>query len=158
MKKRKIDWNRHVPLGMDGEKVKNRMAALLGVGIGGSLLCPLRYAQARAELFWYMNGKYQRRTRTKMVPFEELLSGSFIVMAIAAVGFVLAMAVFYLYHYQGSRGIYTMRRLPSRWELWRRCVTLPVLFLVLSILCTAVLIGLYYLLWRYATPPDAFPL
>ncbi len=156
--KKKIDWNRHLPLGMDGEKVKNRMALMLGVGIGGSLICPLRYFSARASLFRYMNGVYERNLNAKMLPFEELLTGSFTVMAIAAVGYLLAIAIFYLYHYQGSRGIYTMRRLPSRWELWRRCLTLPVVFLVLSILCTAVLIGLYYLLWRFATPPDAFPL
>ncbi len=156
--KKRIDWNRHLPLGMDGERVKNRMSLMLGVGIGASLYCPLRYFSARASLFRYINGVYERKPHGKMVPFEELLSGSFLIMAIAAVGFLLAIAVFYLYHYQGSRGIYTMRRLPSRWELWRRCLTVPVLFLLLSILSTAVLIGLYYLLWRFATPPDALPM
>ena len=156
--KKIIDWNRHLPMGMDGEKVRNRMALMLGAGIGCSLICPLRYFSARASLFRYMNGVYERNLNAKMVPFEELLSGSFTVMAIAMVGYLLAIAVFYLYHYQGSRGIYTMRRLPNRWELWRRCLAVPVFFLVLSILCTAVLIGLYYLLWRYATPPDAFGL
>ena len=34
MKKMKIDWNRHVPLGMDGEKTKNWMVGMLGAGIG----------------------------------------------------------------------------------------------------------------------------
>ena len=156
--KKKLDWNRHLPLGMDGEKVKNRMVRMLSIGIGQSLICPLRYVQARSFLFRTINGEYERNLNAKMLPFEELLSGSFFSMAIAAVGFILAIAVFYLYHYQGSRGIYTMRRLPNRWELWRRCLTVPVLFLLLSILSTAVLIGLYYLLWRFATPPDAFPM
>ena len=156
--KKKIDWNRHVPLGMDGEKTKNRMARMLRAGIVISLICPLRYVQARSFLFRTINGVYERNLNAKMLPFEELLSGSFIGMASAAVGFLLAIAIFYLYHYQGSRGIYTMRRLPNRWELWRRCLALPLGFLVLSILCTALLIGLYYLLWRFATPPDAFPM
>ena len=35
MKRSPINWNRYVPLGMDGIKRKNQMATMLGVGIGG---------------------------------------------------------------------------------------------------------------------------
>ena len=158
MKRSPINWNRYVPLGMDGIKRKNQMATMLCVGIGGSLIFPIKYCSARSSLFGYVNGKYQRITRNRMLPFEELLPGTFTIMAIAALGFVIAAVLFYLYHYQGCRSIYTMKRLPDQWELWRRCLLLPIVFLLLSAVCTVMLTGLYWLLWRFATPADAFPL
>ena len=158
MKRNPINWNRHVPLGMDGVKRKNQMATMLGVGIGGSLIFPIKYFSARSDLFGYVNGRYQRISHRWMLPFEELLPGTFTIMAIAALGFVIAAILFYLYHYQGCRSIYTMKRLPDKWELWRRCLMLPVVFLLLCAICTVILFGLYWLLWRYATPADAFPL
>ena len=158
MKRSPINWNRYVPLGMDGVKRKNQMATMLGVGIGGSLIFPIKYSSAFASLFGYVNGKYQRITHRRMLPFEELLPGTFTIMAIAAFGFVIAAVMFYLYHYQGCRSIYTMKRLPDQWELWRRCLMLPIAFLLLSAICTVILIGLYWLLWRFVTPADAFPL
>ncbi|MBR6607453.1 MAG: hypothetical protein IKK98_02130, partial [Oscillospiraceae bacterium] len=97
----------HVPLGMDGEKRKNQMAAMLGIGIGGSLYFLLTYFSARSDLFGYINGKLQRIPNRRMLPFEELLSGTFTIMAIMALGFVIMAVMFYLYHYQGCRSIYT---------------------------------------------------
>ena len=158
MERSRINWNRHLPLGMDGEKTKNRMAGLLGVGIGTTLVFPIRYFNARGNLWGYVNGKYQRREGQMMMTFGELMEGVFLPMAIIALGFALMAVLFYLYHYQGCRSIYTMKRLPDQWELWRRCLTLPVIFLILSGLSTLILIGLYYLLWRFATPIDALPL
>ena len=158
MKRSPIHWNRYVPLGMDGIKRKNQMATMLGVGIGGSLIFPIKYCSARSSLFGYVNGKYQRITRNRMLPFEELLPGTFTIMAIAALGFVIAAVLFYLYNYQGCRSIYTMKRLPDQWDLWRRCRLLPIVFLLLSAVCTVMLTGLYWLLGRFATPADAFPL
>jgi len=158
MKHSPINWNRYVPLGMDGIKRKNQMATMLGVGMGGSLIFPIKYFSARSSLFGYVNGKYQRITHNRMLPFEELLRGTFTIMAFAALGFIITAVMFYLYHYQGCRSIYTMKRLPDQQELWRRCLMLPVVFLLLSAICTVILIGLYWLLWRFATPADAFPL
>jgi len=158
MKRNRINWSRLVPLGMDGVKRKNQMATMLGFGIGGSLIFVLRYSNARSNLWGYYNGRRQRIPGRMMLTFEELLPGTFTLMAIAAIGFVMAAILFYLYHYQGCRSIYTMKRLPDRRELWRRCLALPVTALVLAGLCTLILIGLYWLLWRFATPADAFPL
>ena len=93
-----------------------------------------------------------------METFSELMNGVFLGMGIVALGYVLFSVIMYLYHYQGCRSIYTMKRLPDRWQLWRRCLTLPVVFLLLAAVSTLVLTGLYYLLWRFATPADALPL
>ena len=158
MKRSPVKWNDHVPLGMDGQKRKEQMTWLLICGIVYSLVFVLRYSSARSGLWGYQNGKHQRIPGRMMLEFGELMDGVFLPMAIIAVGFVIVAALFYLYHYQGCRSIYTMRRLPNKRELWRRCLTLPVAFLVLSGLATLVLLGLYYLLWRFATPIDALPL
>ena len=60
----------------------------------------------------------------------------------------------YLYHYQGSRSIYLMRRLPDRWELLRRCIALP-LCGALAALLTGLLITLLWAgIYLLATPRE----
>ena len=158
MKRSQIDWNRHVPLGMDGKKRRNQMTTLLGFGMGCSLVFVIRYCNARSYLWAHMNGKYQRIPTRMMLEFSELIHGVFLPLAVIAFGFAVMAVLFYLYHYQGCRSIYTMRRLPNKWELWRRCLTMPVVFLILSGLSTLLLTAVYYLIWRYCTPLDALPL
>lgn len=58
----------------------------------------------------------------------------------------------YAYHYQGSRSIYLMRRLPSRWELWRRCLALPAAGAVCALLLAALLLLCYFGLYLLLTP------
>lgn len=139
-------------------KVRNHMVQMLATGGIWSLLFVIRYLNARSNLWAWWDGGRQRIPGRMMLPFGELIHGVFLAMAVAALGYVIYGVFFYLSHYQGSRSIYTMRRLPDRWELWRRCLTFPAVFLLLSALCTLILLGLYYLLWRFATPPDALPL
>ena len=128
MIKRPINWDHHVPLGMDGEKRKNQMTGLLCLGLACSLLFVIRYGNARSNLWGYLNGKHQRIPGRMMLEFGELMQGVFLPLAVIAFGFVVVAVLFYLYHYQGCRSIYTMRRLPNRWELWRRCLTMPAAF------------------------------
>ena len=48
-----------------------------------------------------------------------------------------------------------MRRLPQRWELLRRCLTVPVLAAVGYLLEAALLLGIDYAIYRLATPAQA---
>ncbi|MFR8267820.1 MAG: hypothetical protein ACLVC5_09315, partial [Clostridia bacterium] len=58
----------------------------------------------------------------------------------------------YGYHFRGSKSIYTMRRLPSKHPLARRCLTVPVLGAAAAALSALLLICLYYLLYIAVTP------
>ena len=63
----------------------------------------------------------------------------------------------YFGHFQGSRSIYLMRRLPQRWELARRCLGEPALCLAGSFiiyLLTGVTRFIYY--W-FRTPAGCLP-
>ena len=153
-----IDWNRHVPLGMDGEKTKNWLSLLVGVGGCCSMTFLVDYLYCRNELFVTIRGKRYLNPEAKMAAFETLMEGVFHPMAVVAAGMALIAVLMYFYHYQESRSIYTMKRLPNRWELWRRCLTLPTAFLLLCGVVTAVLTLLYWLIWRFCTPIRCLPL
>lgn len=59
--------------------------------------------------------------------FEDILVKAmppYPIFAVSMLGFVISN---YVYYYQESKSIYTMRRVRSRWELHRRSWTLPVL-------------------------------
>lgn len=159
MKRRKLDRWRYVPLGMNADTVFRRM----WLGFAGAMACSIlpflcRYCSARSRLWGYYNGKYGRMPGYMMMRFPELMQGLLWGPGVACLLYAILGAVFYGYHYQGSRSVYTMRRLPDKWELWRRCLTAPGLFLALTVAASLVLTGIYYLVWRYCTPLDALPI
>ena len=90
-----------------------------------------------------------------MPPFEEMLfQYGFHTFAVACIAFVISN---YLYFFQESKSIYTMRRLRSPWELHLRCWTLPVLGALLLLLCSALLTCLYALHYFTVTPASLIP-
>ncbi len=92
-----------------------------------------------------------------MNSFAELFGHCMIGFLLIAVS-MLVLAVFhYLYHYQGSKSIYRMKCLPDRWELLRRCLSIPVLVLLLCVLLVLVLTLLYYGIYLLATPRELLP-
>lgn len=85
-----------------------------------------------------------------VVVLDDGLKG-FLLVAVA----MIALAGYhYAYHFQGSRSIYLMRRLPNRWELWRRCLTVPVVAALSALAAAGVLLVLYYLFYVWLTPTE----
>lgn len=69
----------------------------------------------------------QLRDGAVMPPFWEIMRGkcmTFPICALCMLGFVIAN---YSYFYSESKSIYTMRRIPNRWELHYRCWAMPML-------------------------------
>ena len=96
-------------------------------------------------------------TRT-ILPFWDLLEGT------PLLGLWIFLAVmpilvwrYYHYHTQGTMAVYTMRRLPDRWEYHRRCWTQPILSAIVELILYAILVGLCWLLWYFATPAPCRP-
>ena len=63
----KLDWNRCVPLGMEGKKVRNWFTMALGVGMGYSVRFLFRLMNAWSELYVWQEGR--------RVPVRLSLSG-----------------------------------------------------------------------------------
>ncbi len=89
-----------------------------------------------------------------MRPFVFVVGGWFLLfpmLAVICLGFIF---VYYQMHFGTTKTMYTMRRLPDRWSLQRRCLALPIALAVLTMVIAAVLMGLYYLIYLAVTPAE----
>ena len=111
-----------------------------------------RFAGARSDLYDHYGAVRRLREGAVMPDFRELLGSAllgFLVLGLCMIPFAL---YHYAYHRQGSRSIYLMRRLPDRWELHRRCLTLPACGAAVCLLLAAALLLIYFGIYLLATP------
>ena len=88
----------------------------------------------------------------KMSSFADLTGGVFAGFWIVIVAMAV-MAVLHLrMHYAQSKSIYLLRRLPDHKDLIWRTIGMPLLGTVLTFVTAAVLLIIYYLVYRYLTP------
>ncbi len=137
------------PVGIEGKKEIGWAAC----GLGISFLYSLTYY---FSLWSYIDNLYGVSSVTGK---RVLLAGSYMPdfaafapsrmkpFVITALIFLTLAVYHYIYHYQESKSIYTMRRLPDRWELHRRCLTFPITVAVICLVSAVLLTGIY--LWSY---------
>ncbi len=147
-----FDVEKYIPAGMDyWQEFK-----WLAIGAGLSFFYSLGF-------LFRLNGAYERLFRrigmrkvliegAIMPDFPVILDKSLLGFGILVFGMIILAAYHYSYHYQGSKSIYLMRRLPDRFELWRRCLTLPLLFAAAALLLAGLLLLLYFGLYLLVTP------
>lgn len=107
------------------------------------------------DLYFYDEaGNRLLKTGVKMTSFELLRERAFDLFLI----FIFMLLVFsiynFIYHYIGSKSIYTMRRLPQKFEFIKRCVTIPVIFIILSIASVFVLNFIYFGIYMLVVPEE----
>lgn len=154
----KINWNRWVPLGLNGGRIRNWLCFFWGCALGyGMIRFVSRLSNAVQKLYVWKNTRRYLIPGAVIAPFSELLKGCLAGHWLLAAAMPAAAMVLYLFHYQNGRSIYTMKRLPDRWELWRRVGTLPLTMTLLSLLSAPVMTGVYYLLYVLATPKGCLP-
>ena len=148
MKKLRIRWERLAPAGLDGK----REALWIAGGLGASVLW------ATGPLFRLLREWRRLAEPTSGYRIMDYFSD---IMGSGLAGFpvmwlcLAALAVWhYAYHRQGSRADYTMRRISSRWELHRRCLTIPVTGIVLALALARGLYQLYWWMYLTFTPPE----
>ena len=151
--KKRIDWDRYVPLGISGENTRNNLLTALSAAFLWSTGFLLRYFDAKQDLF-DRNGRWKGFL---IEPFWELIGNAWLLVGVLILMMAVTAAGFYAYHYQGSHSIYTMKRLPDRWELWRRCLTMPLWTIILSVILMLALTGVYYLIYLKFTPAVCLP-
>lgn len=147
-----LDLSRWAPPGLRWQTERN---VFLGVGAGAVLYSfgfLLRYTEARALLYTQESGVSLLRAGAVMEDFAPLLDRALLGFAVQALCMVVFGVYHYVYHNQGSKSMYLMRRLPNRWELHRRCLTLPLLGILASVVLALLLLVLYYEIYMRCTP------
>lgn len=148
----RIDAGRLVPLGMDHEQELKWVRIGLVANTIYSLGYVIRLTDRYGRLFYTAPGIKMLIPDAVMPDFVEILGGSLAGFMIVALCMLPLMAYHYFYHYQGSRSIYLMKRLPKRFELARRCAALPLIMAAVSLLAAFVLLLIYFGLYMLVTP------
>ena len=134
----------------------------LGLGALAAASCDLYYlylySQA-AEDLWYhgVDGVRYLKPDASMPAFSALLGFSLYGSIIAVLAMIPLAWLFWHSHSMGSKSIYTMRRLPNRWELPRRCFTIPILAGLCCLARAAVLLLLDFSICWWCTPRQLLP-
>ena len=118
-----------------------------------------KYAEAREKLYEYsITGKRQLIIGAVICDFGSLIEYVFLGFFIIIIVTLLTTLFFYFYHYDGSKMLYLMKRLPDKGELWRRCVTLPIAGAVLLVIWMNILRLFYFAIYLIFTPSQCLPL
>lgn len=114
------------------------------------------YAPALEALYQYAPLKVLVPGRT-VPPFLPLYARGLRCVPVFGLATLWTALQNYLGHFQGSRSIYLMRRLPQRWELARRCLAEPLLTLA-GVWAVYVLTGVTcFIYYWFRTPAGCLP-
>ena len=153
-------WEKYTPPGIEFTKQMTICLTGISAAFGWSWSFLVKYLTARGELFERTMTGLVVRDGAMMQDFWNLVHedmdslDGFLVFYLVMIGL---MVYHYLYYYQGSKSIYLMQRLPDRWEIHRRNVTLPLVAIVLGILTEIVVLLLYYAIYMMCTPAQCLP-
>lgn len=150
---------KYCPPGINPARELGCIAAGYSVAMLMALSFFFRYAECYNQLFHYMN---QRRTEVLIEgavieEFSAILSFRLAGFIVLAVSMLLLIAFHYAYHYQGSKSIYLMRRLPKRSELHKRCMVIPISVFVLTVLTAICLLFFFHHVYMTYTPAQCLP-
>lgn len=155
----KWKWlEKYAPLGIGVEKHIKGFFALVGCATGCTMFFFLQYANALEQLYTYRAGKKVLIEGAMILSFEQITEGLFLMGYLESVAILLMSIYYYLYHHQGSKMMYLMKRLPDKWEVHRRCWTLPIAGAVLMAAWMMILKMIYYAIYILYTPSQCLPL
>ena len=155
----KMKWlEKYAPLGIGVEKQIKAFIAGGAIATLYSMLFFREYAIARAELYEHTTTGKKLIEGAIIQSFGGLTYYIFLGFNIMITITFLCSAFFYFYHYDGSKMIYLMKRLPNKWELLRRCVTLPIAGVIILFAWMNFLRLLYFAIYLIITPSQCLPL
>ena len=161
----KLDrFERLAPPGIDYKKEIRIYIIWLAAAVLYSLPVLLRYKSRYGELF-YVNYRYLERYSgnpakylfpdAEMAPLNEVLGTHMLGFAVVAIAMIGIAVYHYIYHHQGSKSIYLMKRLPDQMALHRRCLSLPLLGMAIAIGVGLLMFGIYAAVYFLVTPEEA---
>ena len=143
---------RYVPAGIDYRQEIKWISSGLLLSLLYSFRFLLALRRGYQSLFIMVGSEWILNSSAVMPDFIQLLEHSLIGFPIAALCAAALTFYHYLYHYQGSKSIYLMRRLPDRTELLRRCLTLPLIAAAAALAAATLLLILYFGIYMFVTP------
>ena len=151
--------DRILPPGLNLRTERNAfLFALAAVSLITTGIFFLRYSSARDALFRHSGRKPFLIPDAMMEEFPVLLDRVFVPLLLLMLFTPFWVLLHVLHYRRGSMSIYLMRRLPDRSLLHQQCWTLPLLGLLLTVLTTLLLLGIFTLVYIYATPAACLPL
>ena len=146
---------RFAPPGMDLFRLRLLNAVALAVSIVFSMGFLISYSQELSEL--KRNMEYPVYAGLSITPFRDLIEVPMIVFRIAFFLPLLNLPDLYGYFVQDAKSIYVMKRLRNAGELHLRCLTLPLLSMLLMAAAGVTVYLLYYLIYMTCTPEILLP-
>ena len=141
-----------VPPGMEYKpELRFYITGLICAGLY-SLSFFIRYFDARYELYEHYDYKSVLIDGAKIADFSSLLGYALVGFAFLAVCMLGFIVYHYLYYRQGSKSIYLMKRLPSKLELHKRAIALPLLAILGCLVAALIVMLLYFAVYMLATP------
>ena len=116
-----------------------------------------RFSTAYHNLYYTSGSIRYLRSQAIMPEFTDLLGGSLRAVFVIVLVLLVCIVMNYASFRQGSKSIYLMKRLPSRWELHRRCILLPALGIVGSLVMGFTLLMIYFAIYMLVTPDRCLP-
>lgn len=155
----RIDLSRHVPLGLNGKKEIQYLAAGLGIAAAWSVIdFAKEYTDALAMLYGHRAGGSRVLIPGQIIgDFEPMLAGGSVLFSLICLAMALLAGYHYAYHFQGSKSVYLMRRLPGRYELPHRCFAIPAAGAVGAMALLGLLTVCYYAVYLLCTPAQCLP-
>lgn len=156
---RRIDLSRYAPPGTNiKQEIKNLCTGLIGAACCAVLVYGVRLRSAYDNLFDYVGRERVLKIDVTMMPFDAVLHrGLWLFYLVALCSLASAVLHRISYYTGGSKSIYVMRRLPQRWEVLRRDITLPLLGASISLLSSLLLKMLFWGLYYWITPTQCLP-
>ncbi len=142
----------YIPAGIDYHQELKWVVSGLIISTLFSLKYLIALGNEYDRLFQYVHFKRILIEGAKMPDYIDILGSSLIGFFIISLASVGLLGYHYLYHYQDSKSIYLMRRLPNRFELLKRCISLPVAIILTSLVISFLLLLIYYVIYLIATP------
>ncbi len=142
---------KYTPLGLELGVTSKIFAFLFVVAILFSLVFFTDFYNHRRELF--ENPMSEIVTPGAIMPDFITVLGGCLLCFWLVVAFAIVFAVTnYIYHHSGTNSYYLMRRLPSKFEYHKRCLTLPILIIILTAFIAFLLLLFYYNHYMQNTP------
>ena len=142
----------YMPLGIASAKEVALYVGAMTAAICWSFTFILKYVSERSQLYHIYKSQKVLIDGAKMPYFKELIDGTLDMFVFTILLMVVLIGYHYFYHYQGSKSIYLMKRLPDKWELHKRCLTIPVLAILTTLIVMGIFCLAYYGIYLYCTP------
>ena len=114
----------------------------------------VRYRSALFNLNTWVYMMNRSAEKGRMPDLDSLAAGCLYWYPILAAIMITVTGTFYRSFYKESRSICLMRRLPNRWELHIRCLTVPLTILFAGAVLCAVQLAVYRYVYVTFTPPE----